>query len=176
MTVLVPLNHPVLHSVAEEITAQEIESGVVKKLIKDMKVAIASYDVGGFTAVAIAAPQIGVAKRLFLVSDQSDDKNRLPSLVAINPHIIKHSKKSCLVGEGCLSVPNCYGEVKRYLNVTLRALDENGQEFERGAGGLLAQIIQHECNHLDGILFTDCAEKVWDRGELKDKSLSEKND
>ena len=174
MTVLVPLNHPALHSVAEEITPEEIKSGVVKKLIKDMKSAIASYDVDGFTAVAIAAPQIGVSKRLFLISDQSSDKNRLPEIVAVNPHIIKYSKKSRLIGEGCLSVPDCYGEVKRHLNVTLRALDENGQEFERGAGGLLSQIIQHECNHLDGILFTDCAAKIWQGDELKNKSLSGK--
>ncbi len=173
MAVLVSQNHPALHAIAEEITPEEIESGLVEKLIKDMKTALISYNVDGFTAVAIAAPQIGVAKRLFLVSDQSNDKKRLPAFVAINPHLIKHSKKTHLIGEGCLSVPDYYGQVKRYLNVTLRALDEQGREFERGAGGLLSQIIQHECNHLDGILFTDRAEKFWHKDKLKNEDLSE---
>ena len=83
------------------------------------------------------------------------------------------SKKTHLVGEGCLSVPDKYGLVRRSKNVTMRALDENGEEYERGAGGLLAQIIQHEHNHLDGILFTDVAEKVWTKDELKNVNVSE---
>ena len=79
---------------------------------------------------------------------------------------MKVSKKSKLVGEGCLSVPDYYGLVRRSTNVTMRALDENGVEYERGAGGLLSQIIQHEHNHLDGILFTDVAEKIWHKDEI----------
>lgn len=166
MTKLVPENHPALHTIAEEITPEEFSSGAVKKLIKKMKEALSSYNVDGFVAVAIAAPQIGVSKRLFLIEDQSKDRDSLPSMVAINPKIIKTSKRTHLVGEGCLSVPDKYGEVRRHLNVTIRALDENGQVYERGAGGLLAQIIQHENNHLDGILFTDIAEKVYSKEEL----------
>ena len=69
MAKLVPKNHPALHSIAEEITQEEIENGFVKKLIKDMKVALKTYSVEGFTAVAIAAPQIGVGKRTFLIED-----------------------------------------------------------------------------------------------------------
>lgn len=167
MAKLVPENHPALHAIAEEITQEEIDNGTVAKLIKDMKAALKEYSVDGFVAVAIAAPQIGVSKRLFLIDDQSDrDEDRLPSIVAINPKIVKMSKKSKLVGEGCLSVPEKYGLVRRSTNVTMRALDENGESYERGAGGLLAQIIQHENNHLDGILFTDIAEKVWDKDEF----------
>lgn len=175
MPKLVPENHPALHEIAEEITQEDFDNGTVKKLIKDMKEALKEYSVDGFVAVAIAAPQIGVSKRLFIIEDQSKDRDALPCLVAINPKITKVSKKTHLVGEGCLSIPEYYGEVKRHKNVTMRALDENGNEYERGAGGLLAQIIQHENNHLDGILFTDIAEQVWHKDELekKNKNLSE---
>ena len=169
MAQLVPENHPALHAIAEEITPREIKNGTAAKLIKDMRAALKTYDVDGYTAVAIAAPQIGVSKRLFIVEDQSTDRNALPSFVAINPQIIKTSKKTHLVGEGCLSVPDRYGEVRRYKNVTMRAFDELGNEYERGAGGLLAQIIQHEYNHLDGILFTDIAEKIYTKDELEKK-------
>lgn len=174
MAKLVPENHQALHTIAEEITAEDFSSGMVAKLIKDMKVALKSYNVDGFVAVAIAAPQIGVGKRLFLVEDQNPDRDSaLPNLVAINPQIVKHSKKTHLVGEGCLSVPDNYGEVVRHKNVVLKALDENGEEFERGAGGLLAQIFQHEVDHLDGTLFVDRAEKVWHKDELNKTKLTE---
>ena len=174
MAKLVPEDHPALHAVAEEITPEEIENGTVKKLVKDMKAALKEYSVDGFVAVAIAAPQIGISKRLFLIDDQSKDReDRLPPIVAINPKIIKASKKTEVAGEGCLSIPDYYGLVKRSRNVTMRALDENGVEYERGAGGLLARIIQHENNHLDGILFTDIAERVWHKDELGNPAVTD---
>lgn len=166
MAKLVPENHPALHAIAEEVTLEEIESGFVTKLANDMRKALTTYSVDGFVAVAIAAPQIGISKRIFLIEDQSKDRDALPSFVAVNPRIVKVSKKTHVVGEGCLSLPDQYGMVKRHKNVVLKALDEHGNEFERGAGGLLAQIIQHENNHLDGILFTDIAEKVWNKEEM----------
>lgn len=161
MAKLVPENHPALHTIAEEVTAEEISDGTITKIVKQMKAAIKTYDADGYVAVAIAAPQIGVSKRIFLVEDQSDEPSRLPSVVAINPQIIKTSTKTHDLSEGCLSVPENYGIVKRHTNVTLKAQDENGKWFERGAGGLLAQIFQHECDHLDGTLFVDRAETVW---------------
>ena len=163
MAKLVAQNHQALHNIAEEVTKEEFENNTVKKIIDGMKKAIKTYDAEGYTAVAIAAPQIGVGKRIFLVEDQSDDEDRLPSLIAINPKITKTSKKTAELSEGCLSVPNNYGIVKRHNNVTFKAQDENGEWYERGAGGLLAQIIQHECDHLDGTLFIDRAEMVWDK-------------
>lgn len=166
MAKLVPENHAALHMIAEEVTPEQFTDGTVAKLLKDMRTALKSYNVDGFVAVAIAAPQIGVAKRVFLIEDQSSDRDSLPSLVAINPKIVKVSKKTHIVGEGCLSVPDRYGEVKRHTNVVLRALDEHGVEFERGAGGLLAQIMQHETDHLDGILFVDRAEQVYHTNDM----------
>lgn len=166
MAKLVPENHPALHTIAEEITSEEFSAGSVTKILKDMRTALHTYKVDGFTAVAIAAPQIGISKRIFLIEDQSKDRDALPSLVAINPVIIKFSKKTHEVGEGCLSIPEYYGIVRRSTNVTLRYQDETGKWNERGAGSLLAQIIQHEYDHLDGILFTDRASKVWHKDEL----------
>ncbi len=175
MAKLVAENHQALHAIAEEVTPEEFRDGTVAKLVKKMREALRTYNVDGFVGVAIAAPQIGVAKRVFLVEDQSKERDdgSVPTLVAINPKIVKLSKRSKVVGEGCLSVPNRYGAVKRHSNATMRALDEHGVEYERGAGGLLAQIFQHECDHLDGILFVDRAEKVWDKPELEKLELSE---
>jgi peptide deformylase len=166
MATLVPENHPVLHAIAEEISATEFADGTVKKIVKDLRSAIKKYKVDGFTAVAIAAPQIGVSKRVFIIEDQSQDPNRLPTVIAVNPRFTKVSKKTRVAGEGCLSIPEQYGLVRRATNVTIEAYDETGQKFTRGAGGVLAQIMQHEYDHLDGILFTDRAEKVWSKDEL----------
>lgn len=176
MKKLVPQNHAALHSIAEEVTPEEFADGTVKKILTGMRAAIKTYDVEGYAAVAIAAPQVGVAKRIFLIEDQNKDRDgELPTIIAINPRITKCSKKTHVVGEGCLSVPNKYGAVKRSKNVTLEALDENGTPFTRGAGGLLAQIIQHECDHLDGILYIDRAEQIWEKDD-KPTDLSEAHD
>lgn len=173
MAKLVPENHPALHTIAEEMTAEDFSSGLVTKTLKDLRQAIKSYAVDGFTAVAIAAPQIGLSKRMFIIEDQSGEGDRLPTVIAINPRITKFSKKCHVVGEGCLSIPDRYGLVKRSTNVTLEAIDEHGKPFTRGAGGLLAQIIQHENDHLDGILFIDRAEKVWTKDENRDSEVTE---
>lgn len=150
---------------AEEITAEDFSDGTVTKIIKGLRKAIKTYDVDGYSAVAIAAPQIGISKRVFLIEDQSTREDALPTVIAINPRFSKLSKKTHEVNEGCLSIPDTYGMVIRHKNVTIEATDENGKPFTRGAGGLLAQIMQHETDHLDGILFTDKATQVWKKGE-----------
>ena len=166
MAKLVPQDHPVLHEIAEEVSVEDITSSKVQKVIKDMQQVLLDCPRG----VAIAAPQIGVPLRIFVVhdttADKSDDEHRVPDMVAINPRIIKTSKKKEEMEEGCLSVPNKYGKTYRHSNVTLRAYDESGNEFERGAGGLLAHIFQHETDHLDGILYVDHAHDSWDTDDL----------
>lgn len=174
MATLVPESHAALHSIAEEVPLEEITSPKVQKVIKNMRAALESYRADGFTGVAIAAPQIGVPLRMFLVHDMSidrDPEHSVPDLVAINPTITKLSRRTHVVGEGCLSVPEKYGAVKRARNATIRAYDERGNEYERGAGGLLAQIFQHEVDHLDGILFVDRATRVWDKEEIDSEQL-----
>lgn len=100
--------------------------------------------------VGLAAPQVGVLKRLFvLVAD--DDVRR----VFINPQIISTSAKMCDYEEGCLSIPNVWENISRPERITVQALNEKGRPFTLEADGLLARIIQHENDHLDGILYID---------------------
>jgi peptide deformylase len=176
MSKLVPQNHPALHDIADEVPVEEITSKHIKKILGDMKTALNAYNIDGFNGVAIAAPQIGIPLRIFLVHNTNNDEKettRIPDLVAINPRIVKLSKRTHIVGEGCLSVGEDYGAVRRATHATLRAYDENGKEYERGASGLLAQIFQHEVDHLDGILFIDKAENVWHKDDTHALKLKE---
>ena len=166
-----------LHQIAEEVPVEDITSPKIQKVIKDMRETLRNYSAKGFVGVAIAAPQIGIPLRIFLVEDaeavRTNEAQLLPYIVAINPRIVKASSKCEVVGEGCLSVPEHYGTVSRAKNATIRAYDEHGNEFERGAGGLLAQIFQHECDHLDGLLFVDVAEEVIHKSELEKRRVRE---
>ena len=125
--------------------------------------------------VALAAQQINLPIRIFIVSGKvlgkaiyrrSDGKiQNLPEkaeshMVCVNPRLIKISKEKKVMEEGCLSVRYAYGKIKRPTKVTMEAYDENGKKFTRGASGLLAQIFQHEIDHLNGILFTDNAQEI----------------
>lgn len=173
MAKLVKQDHPALHAIAEEVPVEDITTPKIQKVLKDMRAALETYNVEGMNGVAIAAPQIGIPLRIFLVHSTAKDKTKLPTLVAVNPVIVKLSRKKHLVGEGCLSVPDDYGAVNRSTHATIRAYDEHGRLYERGAGGLLAQIFQHEVDHLDGILFVDKAEKVWNKDDLEAKEMHE---
>jgi peptide deformylase len=130
--------------------------------------------------IAIAAPQIGQNLRLFVVSGSllkkadTTYKGEATDLVFINPEIVKKSKEKSEVEEGCLSVRWLYGKVKRSVRVTLKALNEKGEKVERGASGLLAQVFQHEVDHLHGILFTDKAKEVWEMSEEEIRELQSK--
>ena len=166
MAKLVPQNHHALHEIATEVPIEDIASTKIQKVLKNMRSVLLDCPRG----VAIAAPQIGVPLRIFIVHDNTAQKEktepRIPDLTVINPTIVKTSSKKIEMEEGCLSIPNMYGKTHRKEQVTLRAYDEHGNEFERGAGGLLAQIFQHEVDHLDGILYTDHAHETWETDEL----------
>ncbi len=156
---------PILREVAKEIPLKDIKSLKIQAVISNMKEALNSQDDG----VAIAAPQIGEKLRIFVVSHKVFNMGReeeqianVKDLVCINPEIIKISKKKKKMEEGCLSVRWLYGKVERSEKVNIKAYNENGEEFERGSSGLLAQIFQHEIDHLNGILFTDKAEDLED--------------
>lgn len=100
--------------------------------------------------VGLAAPQVGISKRFFVVMSDDDVKR-----VFVNPQIVSTSSEMCDYEEGCLSLPKIYENIKRPARVTVQALDENGKKFTLEADGLLARIIQHENDHLDGIVFID---------------------
>ncbi len=107
--------------------------------------------------VGLAAPQIGESYRVFVI-DVSTSNEPLNPIVFINPKIIKKSG-AVISHEGCLSFPKAFTDVKRYANVTVRAMDRKGRSFtlEVKDGTLLARAIQHEYDHLDGVLFVDHA-------------------
>lgn len=140
----------VLHKKAKEVT--KITPNV-QKLLTDM--ADTMYDADG---VGLAAPQVGILKRLIVV-DVGDD-NGLIEL--INPEIVESNGEQ-LGSEGCLSIPGLNGQVRRALEVTVKGLDRNGEEVTITGRDLLARAFQHEIDHLNGVLFTDIAERVYDR-------------
>ncbi len=129
--------------------------------------------------VALAAPQIDIPYRIFIARkdrtlpppaeiqgstlDQNSQGRTLPEPeveVYINPEIVKTSRKRAKMDEGCLSVRGVYGTTKRHERVTVRARNQDGTKFERGGGGIMAQIFEHEIDHLNGILFIDHAEHL----------------
>lgn len=119
--------------------------------------------------VGLAAPQIGVNYRVFVI-DASTEKEPLPPMVFINPKIIKKSG-AVVEDEGCLSFPEAYTPVRRYKNVTVKAQDINGRTFilEAKDGSLLARAIQHEFDHLEGILFVDHCVNRFEADEILKK-------
>jgi peptide deformylase len=164
---------PVLRSKAHTVKIADIPGKQIKTVIKRMSEELARHSDG----VAIAAPQIGEPLRIFVVSKKvfaltkdgklpEDDTKKsdlvMPAddLVFINPKITRMSKTRKWVPEGCLSVRWKYGETRRAEKATIEAYDENGKRFTRGGSGLLAQIFQHETDHLDGILFVDHARNI----------------
>jgi peptide deformylase len=104
--------------------------------------------------IGLAAPQVGVLKRIIVLDIEREDTKTGPLLMA-NPEIIAASDEDASYEEGCLSVPEHYSEVVRPARVTVRYLDREGKTQELAAEGLLATCLQHEIDHLDGILFID---------------------
>jgi peptide deformylase len=150
-----------LRKTAEPVSLSTINTPEFKKMLMDMHEAILSQD----DAVAVAAPQIGILKRVFAISGRVFDnfeikENPHPDLIFINPEIVKISKDKKVMTEGCLSVRYLYGKIRRASRATIRAYNEKGQKIERGASGLLAQIFQHEVDHLNGVLFIDRAKDL----------------
>ncbi len=171
MVTILQKEKKVLHTVAAPVALADIVSPEIQKILREMKQALGTQADG----VAIAAPQIGVSLRIFVVSGKifEDDFTRgegLPDgreskkedLVFINPIITKISKTKKWMLEGCMSVRPLWGEVERSTRAAVVAYDEKGKKFARSASGLLAHIFQHETDHLDGILFIEKARNIHD--------------
>jgi len=155
----------VLRQIAQEVPLEDIQSGEIKNLIKKMTVSLFEQENGA----ALAAPQIEVSKRIFIVKrylidntkgTEEENVNKKEIVVFINPQITKISRKKKEMDEGCLSVEGTYGKVHRSEKLTVEAYDKTGKKFTRGCSGLLAQIVQHEVDHLDGVLFIDKASRL----------------
>ena len=109
--------------------------------------------------VGLAANQVGLLKRLVVIDCAGANEEPQP-IKMVNPEIIAHSENKTLHNEGCLSLPKEYADVERWEAVTVRYLDENGKEKRIESQGLLAIAMQHEIDHLDGILFIDYLSKL----------------
>ena len=137
----------------------------IRKLAKDMLITM--YSAKG---IGLAAPQVGVRKRILVIDLNFEDHNAAPN-VFINPEIISSSASLDTYEEGCLSIPGVYLNVVRPSSIKLSYRDEMGRQKKMNAEGLMARCIQHEIDHLNGVLFVD---KVTDEEELK-KQLNEQN-
>ncbi len=153
---------PVLRGKAKPVAKKDIGSVKISKIIAQMKKILAKEEFG----VAIAAPQIGEPLRIFVISGkvfapkvEGDQKASPPppDRVFINPEITRLSRKKSEMSEGCLSVRGKYGTVMRHEKASIKALDENGKTVTYHGAELVGHIFQHECDHLDGILYTDKA-------------------
>lgn len=166
--------NPALRDVARDIPLEDIDGTHIQNLIAEMKELLSHEEYG----VALAAPQLGESIKLFIVSgralardkrnapdepDRSDEKvTALPDQVYINPEILKISRSKKEKHEGCLSIRGKWGIVPRAEKATVRAYDEEGHVFTRGASGFLAHVFQHEMDHLNGILYIDKATELYD--------------
>ena len=156
---IVTLPEPVLRRKAHTITKVDKN---LQTLIDDMVETM--RDAPG---VGLAAPQIGLSDRLIVVEyyerAEDEEKEDAPKKVwaVLNPEIIKASEEKLMGVEGCLSIPGLVGEVERHDTVQVKGLNRHGKPMKVKAEGWLARIFQHEIDHLNGVLFTDRATRVW---------------
>lgn len=117
--------------------------------------------------VGLAAPQIGLSDRILVIEyyekEEDEELEDAPKKVwaVINPEIVKVSEEMVMGVEGCLSIPGLLGEVERHAEIQVKALNKHGKPMKVKAKGWLARIFQHEIDHLNGVLFTERAVRVW---------------
>jgi peptide deformylase len=145
--------HPTLRKVAKKVNPSELADPIFQQLLDDMFETM--YDAPG---IGLAAPQINISKRIFTVDLQDDNEAHGP-LVVINPKFTV-TEGEIEATEGCLSVPGMVGEMTRFERVVCTGLDRHGKKLELEADGLFARCLQHEMDHLDGILYIDKAQNI----------------
>jgi len=148
---IVTIPNPILNKKAEKVTEFNQD---LKILVERLKQALNTSKTPG---AGLACPQIAVGKRIFVAKKFFTDpvgKDTFVEIIFINPEIISKSKSTKISFEGCLSIPNTYGKVERAEKITVRYQDENGNLKKLKAENYFARVIQHENDHLDGILFT----------------------
>jgi peptide deformylase len=150
---IVTVGHPTLRKVAKRVPVAEIADPMFQQLIDDMFETM--YHAPG---IGLAAPQVNVSKRIFTVDLQDEDPEHGP-LVVINPRftLIEGEIEAT---EGCLSVPGMVGEMTRFEHVVCAGLDRTGKKIALEGTGLFARCLQHEMDHLNGVLYIDQAKNV----------------
>ena len=151
---IVTVGHPVLRERAREVTADELAAVETQQFIDDLIDTMRHANGAG-----LAANQVGVPVRIAAIEVGDNPrypyKPRIPLTVVVNPIIEPIDEELVEINEGCLSVPNLRGSVMRYVNVRVRYLDRDGGTHDEIKRGLTAGTFQHECDHLDGVLFLD---------------------
>jgi peptide deformylase len=146
------LGHPILRQVAEPVSPEAIRSPEIQQLIQDMLETMADADGAG-----LAAPQVHVSKRVVIYGVEENprypDADSVPLTVLINPRITPVGTEEDEDWEGCLSVPDLRGRVSRFTRVRVEAYGHDGRQLRFEADGFHARVVQHECDHLDGILY-----------------------
>ena len=143
------LGHPVLRKPARRVAPSELSDAATQQLIDDMFDTMREYQ-----GIGLAAPQVHVGLRLFVAGVEDEDAG-MPPVVMVNPELSPIGESSEDDWEGCLSIPDIRGRVPRRAEIRVRSLDRHGQEHTVTASGFPARVIQHETDHLDGVLFLD---------------------
>ena len=143
------MGHPVLRQRTSPLDPAEVGSAAIQRLIDDMFETMHEY-----AGIGLAAPQVHRDIRLFVAGVDDPDQG-LPPVVMINPEIEPIGTGTEEDWEGCLSIPDIRGQVPRAAEVRVQALDRHGKEQRFTASGFAARVIQHETDHLDGVLFVD---------------------
>jgi peptide deformylase len=148
------MGNPILRARARALERADLKTAVVQKLIDDMIETMEEYH-----GIGLAAPQVHEGLRIFIAGLQdetrSEDESAIVPVPLINPEIIPTGNEMATDWEGCLSIPDIRGQVPRYKRVRVRALDREGTRVELQLADLSARVVQHENDHLDGILFFD---------------------
>jgi peptide deformylase len=146
------MGHPVLRAKARAVDRQEIKSAAFQKLVDDMIDTMIEYH-----GVGLAAPQVHEGLRVFVaaIGDEDDQAAEVEPLAIVNPEITPVGAETIEDWEGCLSIPEIRGRVPRFREIRVRALNRDGERLDLHARGFSARVLQHETDHLDGVLFFD---------------------
>jgi len=162
---IITVPHPTLYKKARKVSdfGPKLQT-LIDDMVETMRAA---------PGLGLAAPQVNVPLRLIVVEfGDEEDETVLPKLYSlINPEISRHSQETIIGTEGCLSVPNLIGDVERYGSITVKSLNRQGKPMKIKAKGWLARILQHEIDHLSGVIFTDLATEVWEPVTEEEKAL-----
>ena len=145
---------PILGEKCDEVNIKNINKDIID-VIEDLK---ATLEFG--TGLGISAPQIGINKRIIVVGAKKEnikynDAEDVPITVMINPIWKKISEETDIQYEGCMSIPSIRGKVERYKDIEIIYYNENGEQISKQIHGFFARLVQHECDHLDGIVFLE---------------------
>jgi peptide deformylase len=152
---VIRLGHPILRRIAEPVDQKEVKAGKFDGLVIDLIDTMRDY-----RGVGIAAPQVGVSARIFVIEVTADNerypgRGEFPVTTFINPEVTLLGERDGFSPEGCLSIPDFRGVARRFSGVQVKALDQDGESFEMKLDGFPAIVVQHEFDHLGGHLFID---------------------